>query len=211
MTPLQAAVFCKHVYANKTGEVDDLEFVVRRHRHAVWVGIRGSEPLIHRDGSVECDWLRNLHAMPWYSPEFGGLVHAGFLDGARAIYPEIEAQVIFAREGEHTPVYVAGHSLGGALALLIGAMLEREGFNVYGVYTFGAPKVSTDCVGHALQAVPEVHQYQNLGDPVPYALNWFGLAKRVGTVVDTRLDVFDGPLFAHDIDTYIEAVAALDE
>lgn len=44
-------------------------------------------------------------------------------------------------EGTSRAIYVTGHSLGGALALLAALELKRQGFNIAQVYTFGQPRV----------------------------------------------------------------------
>lgn len=39
------------------------------------------------------------------------------------------------------PIFLTGHSLGGALAVLAALELQRNGFPIAGVYTFGQPRV----------------------------------------------------------------------
>ncbi len=84
------------------------------------------------------------------SAEFGTCkVHAGFLAAYESIISPLTAHL---RESAAlrrsmidgntaTPIYVTGHSLGGALALLAALELARQGFNIAQVYTFGQPRV----------------------------------------------------------------------
>lgn len=66
----------------------------------------------------------------------GEEVHSGFLDALISIQKEI----IEVGRCNRT-LFVTGHSLGGALALLAAQVLERAGVLVMGVYTFGGPRV----------------------------------------------------------------------
>lgn len=62
-------------------------------------------------------------------------VHLGFLWEFNQIWPMIRSRQI------KYPVYVTGHSLGGALATLVGMALKRvEGVQTH-VVTFGSPRV----------------------------------------------------------------------
>lgn len=62
----------------------------------------------------------------------GGRVHRGFQAAHKSVWPEIVEQ-LRALPG---PVYVAGHSLGGALAIL-----SAQRYRFAAAYTFGAPRV----------------------------------------------------------------------
>ena len=63
-------------------------------------------------------------------------VHSGFLHAWTAVGVDVMTKV-----NRALPVVVTGHSLGGALALLCALQLEKSGFVVAGVYTFGQPRV----------------------------------------------------------------------
>jgi triacylglycerol lipase len=70
----------------------------------------------------------------------GVTVHRGFLEAFECCREEIEAAV-----GAQVPstlgLYITGHSLGGALAQIASAVLERD--NLAACYTFGSPRVGT--------------------------------------------------------------------
>jgi triacylglycerol lipase len=63
-------------------------------------------------------------------------LHRGFATATRDLYPEIFSHL---RPGYQTRI--AGHSLGGAIAVITGLYLRHAGFAVE-VYTFGQPKVT---------------------------------------------------------------------
>ena len=60
-------------------------------------------------------------------------------------------------------VYLTGHSLGGAIAQIIGLWLDVRGHNVQ-IYTFGSPKVSTSFFG----SKPSHYRVALRNDPVPF-------------------------------------------
>jgi triacylglycerol lipase len=83
---------------------------------------------------------------PWLSdativqkPGFGGLIHKGFAEALDSLWADLEPLVNEVREGKQ--LWIAGHDLGGALAVLAAARLQKDGADVTGVYTFGCPRV----------------------------------------------------------------------
>jgi triacylglycerol lipase len=67
----------------------------------------------------------------------GGRVHSGFLRAFAEVSGELDALLKVKSGGQR--VWLAGHSLGGALATLAAAHLGRDA--VQGVYTYGCPRV----------------------------------------------------------------------
>jgi hypothetical protein len=79
-----------------------------------------------------------------------GKVHAGFEDGYNALAREIldvltlkaPAGGNFSKDITEIPLYITGHSLGGALATVATARLEKViGERMAACYTFGSPRV----------------------------------------------------------------------
>lgn len=96
------------------------------------LAFRGTQPEI-RD--IVTDIKANLVPAP-----FGGRVHGGFLTA----FKKVEKQIARALE-EHKdsgPLYITGHSLGGALALLATRYLGSDSTGA--TYTFGAPRMADD-------------------------------------------------------------------
>ncbi|MFC1588732.1 lipase family protein [Pseudomonadota bacterium] len=67
----------------------------------------------------------------------GVRLHNGFSQAAQAIYAEIEPMI---KEGY--VISTTGHSLGGAVALILAMYLDVDGFKIGQVITFGQPKVT---------------------------------------------------------------------
>ncbi len=91
------------------------------------------------------DWLVNSDAVP--QPVAHGLVHRGFYEGMRALYPQTTAAAI-AHGAEHKDLWITGHSLGGALAVAFAyESLALGSLQPAGVVTFGQPLVADSAVG----------------------------------------------------------------
>jgi triacylglycerol lipase len=67
--------------------------------------------------------------------------HQGFMAALGDIWDPFFAAIDGAYQKEERPVWVSGHSLGGALALLAAWRLERQGVPVHQVVTFGSPMI----------------------------------------------------------------------
>lgn len=125
------------------------------------LAFRGTDPGQSRD------WLADLDAA--YAPAFGAKVHHGFLAGLLDLWPGVLAAL------GPEPLWVTGHSLGGALATLGALQAVGTGLTVRGVATFGSPAVGdrafvaafTEALGDRSDRV--VHG----NDPVPRVLNPF--------------------------------------
>ena len=85
------------------------------------------------------DWLTNLQTSRDPGPWRDTRVHEGFQDAFHAAALRI-GEIIGRTRGSRD-VWLTGHSLGGALAVLLAATLLESGVPVAGLYTFGAPRV----------------------------------------------------------------------
>jgi hypothetical protein len=65
-------------------------------------------------------------------------VHSGFDDTAEALYGDMKPYL-----KPKYKTYVTGHSLGGAIAVLLSIYLIEDGYDVVRVVTFGQPKFTT--------------------------------------------------------------------
>lgn len=96
-------------------------------------------------GTVDVhDWLHNLDALAVpINPPSGGRVHQGFMAVARQDFDFIEKALATITSAGATgrPIYVVGHSLGGAVATLVSQHLHELGYPVQ-LYTFGSPRVA---------------------------------------------------------------------
>lgn len=64
-------------------------------------------------------------------------VHQGFLSSATAVFNDVKPFL-----DSSQPVQTTGHSLGGAVATLLGMKLKQAGYALTAVTTFGQPKVT---------------------------------------------------------------------
>lgn len=138
----------------------DCEYDLLPRGEEVVVAIPGTHP------NDVLDWLRDLRTAPWLFPAIG-VCHAGFGEGGTAI----AERVLKAVRGESRLLTVTGHSLGGAMALIVGARLVATGYRVR-IVTFGAPRVAF-VVNLALPRLArralDLAEYRRAGDPVPHA------------------------------------------
>ena len=70
-------------------------------------------------------------------PASGVSMHQGFAYSAHQVYAELKPSL----KPEYK-IKVTGHSLGGAIALILGIFMDLDQFNVDQVVTFGQPKVT---------------------------------------------------------------------
>ena len=88
----------------------------------------------------------------------GVFLHRGFRDAAMYILKDIDENYKLEQI-----VYLTGHSMGGAVAQIIGLWLDQRGHDVQ-IYTFGSPKVSTTFFGNR----PTHFRVSFGNDPVPF-------------------------------------------
>lgn len=87
------------------------------------------------------DWITNLQIGRVPLPERPDVrVHKGFLGAFRCCETEIRTAVDSI--GADLGLYITGHSLGGALAQIASAVLERD--NLAACYTYGSPRVGQE-------------------------------------------------------------------
>ena len=117
--------------------------------HALVVAGASDVFLAFRGTSTTEGWTSNVRIAPWKlasgAGAGGGLqVHSGFLNSFAAVYPRVGTEVAAALERTADPhaarVFISGHSLGGAHAMLAALALADSGAKIGGVWTFAAPK-----------------------------------------------------------------------
>lgn len=135
--------------------------------------------LIHQDTAVvvfrgtdnKVDWLVNMTATS--VPTANGPIHRGFSNAYKAsdagtpLKPQIDKVL-----SEHAieKVWISGHSLGGALALVAADdLLNQQSIEIAGVVTFGQPAVAkSELANHLdLELVGRYARFVNHDDIVP--------------------------------------------
>lgn len=163
--------------------------VVIANEHLVVVAFRGTD-------NAE-NWVRNFNFLP--AKTAFGPVHAGFLEAFRALWPDV-ARSIAALRDKNQPIWLTGHSLGGAIALLAAAELQRAALPIAGIVTFGQPPVGASAFAKRLMQKPpgRLLRYVNHTDAVvavsgPLLVPWLWL-EHTGNVryFDTTGRLHDG-------------------
>lgn len=113
-----------------------------------------------------------------YQSVFGGStrLHRGFFDAVLECIDEVVERIRAMNLDPHVPVYVTGHSLGGAMAAIFHARLDEEDFHPFrhrrryhippaiACYTFGMPRYGD--IG-AKSLLPQPYHIFNELDAVP--------------------------------------------
>jgi len=76
-------------------------------------------------------------------------LHQGFGSGAKAVYEDIKPFLT-----QDQPIQLTGHSLGGAIAVILGMYLQNDGYPVEQIITFGQPKVTNVTGANKFHTLP---------------------------------------------------------
>jgi hypothetical protein len=87
-------------------------------------------------GTVDdVNWKLDMDTHGAFDKKSGVLIHRGFHTVARTIYADLRGRL-----NPTYRTYFTGHSLGGAVSAILATYLDRDGYGIGGVYTFGQPK-----------------------------------------------------------------------
>jgi len=132
--------------------------VILAHDDAIVVAFRGTNQF--------ANWATNLSFVPrtllqqqW--------THRGFEDAFERLSEPLLGALQEVRNNNQS-VWLTGHSLGGALAILAAERFERAGIPVEAVYTFGQPRAVSEAVATKLnERFPAYFRFVMHGDAVP--------------------------------------------
>jgi hypothetical protein len=183
--------------------------------------------LEHAISSIE-DWHENMKTllMPFqlssdhlganYPPNvdkdnLGGKVHRGFLKQLTDVQDQVAATLL-GNGGRGRPVFVTGHSQGGAVAALATRALLAGGFPVVSTYTFAAPRPGNPTFIKSIPETLPVHRIEFGDDIVPHVppiligekakniIGWLkllpNLSKEVSRILDFLEKVKNGNQFS---------------
>ncbi len=158
--------------------VDNTQAYLAQDEESLVVAFRGSQCPTSLDGLK--DWLvtnaNNLLILPegrigtdFAAAGVGARFHRGFLEALAEIWPPLSSAVQAALDAQARPLWVTGHSLGGAIALLAAWRLQRQFVPVHEVVTFGAPMIGNAAAAQAFEReLPNrIFRYVDIEDPVP--------------------------------------------
>ncbi len=168
--------------------------VVGQNADGIIVAFRGTLPPARNDPEERFrDWLQDFFDVPKTCStgpgRVPGAVHSGFYDATMSVIDKVAAAV---KALGPAPVYVTGHSKGGAMAS-IGAYVLNQGYGIpiQQVITFASAKAGDPDFRKGYENV--IHnqiRYENFGDLVPllppveqftgFAAKFVALIPRVG-------------------------------
>ncbi len=132
------------------------------------ISVRGSESVV--------DWVNNFRFGLTDFPYGSGRVHRGFFEYANTVFDSATAQSFFQeirdqqRRGKAYEVWVTGHSLGGAAAIVFSAILQAE-LNLpdanLRTITFGAPSPGNEAF--VTKYAENTIRAEIVGDPATFA------------------------------------------
>lgn len=121
---------------------------ITRIQRVIFISLRGTT-LSFSDFKADLD-ARKVK----YTPGFGetARLHRGFFDAVLECFDEVIEKLASLNKDDHVPIYVTGHSLGGAMAAIFHARLSEVDFHPFkrrnrhrippslSCYTFGMPR-----------------------------------------------------------------------
>lgn len=163
----------------KQVESTDTQAFMCHHDELILISVRGTSELWP-------DGLRDGDAYQVPFAEGEGKVHRGFYGGALAAYPFIVTYLEKFYSGQK--LLITGHSLGGAVALILSEMLRRnlEFSPQIVLYTYGAPRAGDTTFIESAKALAH-HRIVNQNDPVPSVpATWMNTFAKPGPMYATN-------------------------
>jgi len=152
---IEHAELCKAIYDLGGDQKDEVAFEVKQDNGISIIIIRGTA----NDANV----LSDVDVRLVSDVRTGIRLHKGFRDASLGVMEIIDRD----HTVEHT-VHVTGHSLGGAVAQIIGMWLHKRGNNVQ-IFSYGSPKVSDQVLS---EGQPTHWRVVRRSDPVPFTPPW---------------------------------------
>jgi hypothetical protein len=158
--------------------VGNTQVYVSTNADAIVVALRGTESPATLDGLK--DWLLtnalNLLVLPqgrlgtdFAAAGVGARFHQGFLNALAAIWDPVCEFAETELGKSERPLWLTGHSLGGALATLAGWLFLRRMMPVHAIFTYGAPMVGNDraMVAFDRDLGHVTYRFVDIDDPIP--------------------------------------------
>ena len=158
--------------------VDNTQAYVGQNDESIVIAFRGSQSPTSLDGVK--DWLltnaRNFLVIPegrigtdFAAAGVGARFHRGFMEALEEIWMPLYSRIDEVYAGKERPVWMTGHSLGGALALLCAWRLHQNFIPVHQVCTFGSPMIGNDAAAKAFarEFPNRIFRYVDAADLVP--------------------------------------------
>ena len=152
---IEHAEYCKEIYDAGGDQKDEVAFEVKQENGITIIIIRGTANTENVQSDIDVRLVKD--------GRLGIYLHKGFRDASLGVMEIIDRD----HTVEHT-VHVTGHSLGGAVAQIIGMWLHKRGKNVQ-VFSYGSPKVSDQVLS---SGQPTHWRVVRRSDPIPFTPPW---------------------------------------
>jgi triacylglycerol lipase len=139
----------------KTFSTNGTEAILLENDNYIFLGFRGTEATSIKD--IRSDVKATIKTC-----ESGGKIHTGFDEAFSQVAVEIQ-QFLNQEEFKDKPLFITGHSLGGALATVAAKKLSHRG-GIASCYTFGSPRVGN--VDWSTGIKTPIYRIVNAVDPV---------------------------------------------
>ncbi len=174
-----AAAFAAELGLNaRLISVDNTQAYVAQNDDHIVVAFRGTESPTSLEGLK--DWLLtdavNLLIIPQgrlgtdlIAAGVGAKFHQGFVGAFEEVSTPLFSALKEETARRDRPIWVTGHSLGGAVALICSWVMQRHFLSVHQVYTYGGPMIGNKLATAAYdkEFAGRVFRYVNIPDPVP--------------------------------------------
>jgi triacylglycerol lipase len=146
-------------YINKTFiQADNAEGYIIEFQETIVLAFRGTQPSQLKDVTADLKFWR-------IDAETNGeKVHSGFWKEAFSLFPAVLKNTA---DSDHKNFIITGHSLGGAMAVVMAGFLLRIGYNVSDLYTFGQPRVGNQQFCRRIERDCNWQRFVNNNDIVP--------------------------------------------
>ena len=152
---IEHAEYCKAIYDSGGENKDKVHFEVKQDSGITIIIIRGTANTDNVQSDIDVRLVEDTRT--------GIRLHKGFRDASITIMQILDESYTI----EHT-VHVTGHSLGGAVAQIIGMWLHTRGKNVQ-IFSYGSPKVSNQVLSGGQ---PTHWRVVRRSDPIPFTPPW---------------------------------------
>ena len=152
---IEHAEYCKTIYDSGGDQKDEVAFEVKQENGITIIIIRGTANTSNVQSDIDVRLVKDGRLSIY--------LHKGFRDASLGVMEIIDRDHTI----EHT-VYITGHSLGGAVAQIIGMWLHKRNHNVQ-IFSFGSPKVSSQILS---DGQPTHWRVVRLSDPIPFTPMW---------------------------------------
>ena len=152
---IEHAEYCKAIYDAGGDSKDEVHFEVKQENGITIIVIRGTANVDNIQSDIDVRLVND--------DKLGIYLHKGFRDASVSVMSSID--------NDHTikdTVHVTGHSLGGAVAQIIGMWLHKRGNNVQ-IFSYGSPKVSDQVLS---SGQPTHWRVVRRSDPIPFTPPW---------------------------------------